>query len=152
MTFSPRNFHKNFPKFFRNFPEIFLKLVPEKVSELVSKIFNTRSLGARWAPTSSWRPFGPAFGPSGLLDFVLRALRALRPCDPCNVALKNDRPGDDGTLRRVIFGSNVKNHRIIIIIIILHHLASSWIILDHLGSSCIILDHLASSCIILDHT
>ena len=43
---------------------------------------------------------------------------------------KNDRPGDDGTLRRVIFGSNVKNHRIIIIIIILHHLASSWIILD----------------------
>ena len=23
---------------------------------------------------------------------------------------KNDRPGDDGTLRRVIFGSNVKNH------------------------------------------
>ena len=35
----------------------------------------TRSLGARWAPTSSWRPFGP-------LDFVLRALRALRPFDP----------------------------------------------------------------------
>ena len=32
-------------------------------------------------PTSSWRPFGPAFGPSGLLDFVLHALRALRPCD-----------------------------------------------------------------------
>ena len=29
---------------------------------------------------------------------------------------KNDRPGDDGTLRRVIFGSIVKNHRIIIII------------------------------------
>ena len=48
---------------------------------------NTRSLWARWAPTSSWRPFGPAFGPSGLLDFVLRALRALRPCDPRNVAL-----------------------------------------------------------------
>ena len=32
--------------------------------------------------TSSLRPFGPALGPSGLLDFVLRALRALRPCDP----------------------------------------------------------------------
>ena len=32
---------------------------------------------------------------------------------------KNDRPGDDGTLRRVIFGSIVKNHRIIIIIIII---------------------------------
>ena len=32
----------------------------------------TRSLGALWAPTSSWRPFGP-------LDFFLRALRALRP-------------------------------------------------------------------------
>ena len=42
----------------------------------------TRSLGALRAPTSSLRPFGPAFGPSGLLDFVLRALRALRPCDP----------------------------------------------------------------------
>ena len=42
----------------------------------------TRSLGARWAPTSSWRPFGPAFCPSGILDFVLHALRALRPCDP----------------------------------------------------------------------
>ena len=38
-------------------------------------VFCTRSLGALWAPTSSWRPFGP-------LDFVLRALRALRPCDP----------------------------------------------------------------------
>ena len=32
---------------------------------------------------------------------------------------KNDRPGDDGTLQRVIFGSIVKNHRIIIIIIII---------------------------------
>ena len=31
----------------------------------------TRSLGALWAPTWSWRPFGP-------LDFILRALRALR--------------------------------------------------------------------------
>ena len=31
----------------------------------------TRSLGARLAPTSSWRPFGP-------LDFVLRALWAHR--------------------------------------------------------------------------
>ena len=38
-------------------------------------IFDTRSLGALRAPTSSWRRFGP-------LDFVLRALRALRPCDP----------------------------------------------------------------------
>ena len=41
----------------------------------------TRCLGARWAPTSSWRPFGPAFFPSGILDFILRALQALRPCD-----------------------------------------------------------------------
>ena len=32
----------------------------------------TRSLWARWVPTSSWRPFGP-------LHFVLHALRALRP-------------------------------------------------------------------------
>ena len=47
---------------------------------------DTRSLGALWAPTSSLRSFGPAFGPSGLLDFVLRALRALRPCDPRNDA------------------------------------------------------------------
>ena len=38
-------------------------------------LFTTRSLGARRAPTSSWRPFGP-------LDFVLHALRALRPWDP----------------------------------------------------------------------
>ena len=31
-------------------------------------------------------PSGPQLlvcGPSGLLDFVLHALRALRPCDPC---------------------------------------------------------------------
>ena len=41
-------------------------------------LFNTRSLGALRAPTSSWRPFGP-------LDFVLRALRAIRPCDPRKV-------------------------------------------------------------------
>ena len=43
----------------------------------------TRSLGALRAPTSSWWPFGLALGPSGLLDFVLRALRALSLCDPC---------------------------------------------------------------------
>ena len=68
----------------------------------------TRSLGARWAQTSRppariHRPTGPrnsdprplttrprtglAFGPSGLLDFVLRTLRALRPCDPRNSAM-----------------------------------------------------------------
>ena len=41
-------------------------------------IDSTRSLGALRAPTSSLWPFGPPFGPSGLLDFVLRALR---PCD-----------------------------------------------------------------------
>ena len=29
-------------------------------------------------------------GPSGLLDFVLRALRALRPCDPRNDALDSE--------------------------------------------------------------
>ena len=33
-------------------------------------------------------PFRPALGPSGLLDFVLRALRALRPCDPRNDAIE----------------------------------------------------------------
>ena len=38
-------------------------------------LYTIRSEGARWAPTSSWRPIGP-------LDFVLRTLhstRALRP-------------------------------------------------------------------------
>ena len=42
----------------------------------------TISLGARWAPTSSWRPFVPAFCPSGIFDFVLCTLQVLRPCDP----------------------------------------------------------------------
>ena len=42
----------------------------------------TRSLGALRALTSRLQPFGPALGPSGLLDNVLHALRALRPCDP----------------------------------------------------------------------
>ena len=50
-------------------------------------LYHTRSLGALWAPTSRLRPFGPAWGPSGLLDFVLCALRALRPCDPRNDAV-----------------------------------------------------------------
>ena len=50
--------------------------------KMAQKYKKTRSLGARWDPTSSRRPFGPAFCPSGILDFVLRALRALRPCDP----------------------------------------------------------------------
>ena len=59
-------------------------------------LYITRSLGALRAPTSSVRPFGPAFGPSGLLDFVLRALRALRPCDPHNVAL------DGGKLKKFL--------------------------------------------------
>ena len=53
-------------------------------------IYITRSLGALRAPTSSLWPFGPPFGPSGLLDFVLRALRALRPCDPRTVASGTD--------------------------------------------------------------
>ena len=53
---------------------------PPKLLVRVEKdpICYTRSLGALWAPTSRWRPFGP-------LDFVLRALRALRPCDPRKV-------------------------------------------------------------------
>ena len=53
---------------------------------ICGQIYVNRGLGALRAPTSSLRPFGPAFGPSGLLDFVLRALRALRPCDPRNSA------------------------------------------------------------------
>ena len=54
---------------------------------LMMKIYMTRSLGALRTPTSSLRPFGLALGPSGLLDFVLRALRALRLCDPRNGAM-----------------------------------------------------------------
>ena len=53
----------------------------------IPTVLRTRSLAAHWAPISSLRPFGPALGPSGLLDFVLRALRALRPCDPRNGAM-----------------------------------------------------------------
>ena len=52
------------------------------VSQVGCIIYSTRSLGARWALTSSWRPFEPAFCPSGILEFVLRALRPLRPRDP----------------------------------------------------------------------
>ena len=51
---------------------------------------STRSLGALRAPTSRLRPFGPALGPSGLLNNVLHALRALRRCDPRNDALDSD--------------------------------------------------------------
>ena len=50
-------------------------------------LWYTRSLGALRAPTSRLRLFGPALGPSGLLDYVLHALRALRPCDPCISAM-----------------------------------------------------------------
>ena len=57
--------------------------------QLRTTLLTTRSLGALRAPTSSLWPFGPTFGPSGLLDFVLRALRALRPCDPRTVAFYN---------------------------------------------------------------
>ena len=39
----------------------------------------TWSVGPLWGPTSSWRPFRLAFGPQGLLDFVLCALRVLSP-------------------------------------------------------------------------
>ena len=35
-------------------------LKADKNSNTSSIISQTRSLGARWAPTSSWRPFGPA--------------------------------------------------------------------------------------------
>ena len=57
------------------------KPTPGKYKPMTGKYKLTRILGARWAPTSSLRPYGPALDPSGLLDFVLRALRALRPCD-----------------------------------------------------------------------
>ena len=54
---------------------------------LKSYIIQTRSLGALWAPTFRLQHFGPALGPSGLLDNVLHALRALRPFDPRNSAM-----------------------------------------------------------------
>ena len=56
--------------------------VMPRLKESYANMERTRSLGPLRGPTSSLRPFGPALGPSGLLDFVLRALRALRPCDP----------------------------------------------------------------------
>ena len=67
--------------------EIFCKIPIKILCKIQIKIYVTRSLGALRAPTSSLRPFGPALGHSGLLDFVLRALRALRPCDPRNGAM-----------------------------------------------------------------
>ena len=36
----------------------------------------------------------PALGPSGLLDFVLRALRALRPCDPRSFSQEGRHEGE----------------------------------------------------------
>ena len=49
--------------------------------DVSTNINNLKSRGPP-GPTSRLRPFGPALGPSGLLDNVLHALRALRPCDP----------------------------------------------------------------------
>ena len=47
---------------------------------------STRSLGA--PPGTDFQVTAlPALGPSGLLDFVLHALRALRPWDPRNGAM-----------------------------------------------------------------
>ena len=53
-------------------------------------MMTNRSVGALWAPTSSWRPFGP-------LDVVLRALRPvrrarLRPGPPFFTILDHLRP------------------------------------------------------------
>ena len=56
-------------------------------NDMPVKYIDNRSLGALRAPTSSLWPFGPALGPSGLLDFVLRDLLALRPCDPRDGAM-----------------------------------------------------------------
>ena len=59
-------------------------------SESESELTSTRSTftpqGSVASSSADWYNdqyyiFGPAFGPSGLLDFVLHALRALRPCD-----------------------------------------------------------------------
>ena len=70
--------------------------------DAIKHYINTRSLGALRAPTSRLRPFGPALGPSGLLDFVLRALRALRPCDPRNGAMiVNTLSTDKHTIQRL---------------------------------------------------
>ena len=53
----------------------------------MTTIIKVLEVGARWAPTSNLQTFGPALGPLGLLDFVLRAFLTLRPCDPCNGAI-----------------------------------------------------------------
>ena len=71
--------------FFEFFGRPFIKTF---LAKEVIIYMSTRSLGALRAPTSRLRPFGPALGPSGLLDFVLPALRALRPSDPRNGAIK----------------------------------------------------------------
>ena len=60
----------------------------------------TRSLGPLWGPISSLWPFRPALGPSGLLDFVLRALQALRPCDPCPYPSQANTITRDNTITR----------------------------------------------------
>ena len=46
---------------------------------LLSLTFSLLSQQPLSITRSLWGPFGPALGPSGLLDFVLRSLRALRP-------------------------------------------------------------------------
>ena len=44
-------------------------------------MLKTQSLGACWAPTSSWRPFGPAFCPLGLLTSSFgRSGRVMHRC------------------------------------------------------------------------
>ena len=65
---------------------LFVLLVTLVNHMAVSENSRQKSLGARWAPTSSWWPFGPALGTSGLLDIVLRALWVLGPSDPRNGA------------------------------------------------------------------
>ena len=47
-----------------------------------------------------------------LVSWMLKLKRKFKTKHLHDSFNKNDRPGDDGTLRRVIFGSIVKNHRI----------------------------------------
>ena len=68
------------------------------------------------------RPFWPALGPAGLLDFVLRALRALRPCDPrivCALAIYDaiffGNGRTDGRTNKEILGVGYKSSNVALI-------------------------------------
>ena len=98
------------------------------------ELYDTRNLGARWAPISSWWP-------SGLLDFVFHALRALKPCDPrrWQVHLSFGASKISGARGTMPFW------------VILGHFGSFWTILGHFGPFWAILGHFGPFWVILGH-